>query len=135
MREHLSLKYLVAVVSLLIPLGGIRAADGGTPGFLEGHLTIVAPKPVEVAEAGTTKGASVDYARYPLVVFSSAGHKEVAQLTADKDGNYRVALPPGDYVLDAKGRAPGHVRATPKRFSVASNQTVHADFELDTGIR
>jgi hypothetical protein len=46
-----------------------------------------------------------------------------------------VALPPGDYVLDAQGRAPGHVRAAPERFSVISNQTVHADFELDTGIR
>ena len=129
------LMHLVAVVSLLIPFGGIRAADGVPPGFLEGHLKIVAPKPVEVAEAGAAKGATVDYASYPLVIFNSAGDKEVARVTADKDGNYRVALPPGEYVLDAKGLAPGHVRATPKRFSVVSNQTVHADFELDTGIR
>ena len=131
----MSLKYLLAVVSLLIPFGGIRAADAGAAGFLEGHLRIAAPKTVEIAEAETAKGAAVDYARYPLVIFNSAGDKEVAQVTADKDGNYRVALPPGDYILDAKGRAPGHVRATPKRFSVVSNQTVHADFELDTGIR
>jgi hypothetical protein len=129
------LKYLVAAVSLLIPFGGIQAADGVAPGFLEGHLRIVAPKPVEVAEASTAKGATVDYGQYPLVISSAADHKEAAQVTADKDGNYRVALPPGDYVLDAKGRAPGHVRATPKRFSVVSNQTVHLDFELDTGIR
>jgi hypothetical protein len=131
----LSLKYLLAAVSLLIPFDGIRAADAGAAGFLEGHLRIVAPKPVEIAETETAKGAAVDYARYPLVIFNRAGDKEVVQVTADKDGNYRVALPPGDYVLDAKGRAPGHVRATPKRFSVVSNQTVHADFELDTGIR
>ena len=124
----MSLKYLVAAVSLLIPFGGIRAADGVPSGFLEGHLKIVAPKPVEVAEAATTKGATVDYAEYPLVIFNSAGDKEVARVTADKDGNYRVALPPGNYILDAKGRAPGHVRATPKRFSVVANQTVHADF-------
>ena len=43
----------MAVVSLLIPFGGNQAADGGAPGFLEGHLKIVAPKPVEVAEAFT----------------------------------------------------------------------------------
>ena len=131
----MSFKYLVAVVSLLIPFGGIRAADGAPPGFLVGHLKIVAPKTVEVAEAKTGKGETVDYARYPLVVRSRSGDKEIAHVTADKDGNYRVSLPPGDYVLDAQGRAPGHVRAAPKRFSIASNQTVHADFELDTGIR
>jgi carboxypeptidase family protein len=130
-----SLKYLVAIVSLSTPWGGIRAADQVAPGFLEGHLTIAAPKPVEVAEAGAAKGATVDYANYPLVILRGTDHQEVARVTADRDGRYRVALPPGNYVLDAKGRAPGHVRATPKPFSVASNQTVQADFELDTGIR
>lgn len=98
-------------------------------------MKIVSPLPVEVAEAKAAKGATADYGDYPLVIFSRAGHREVARVTADKAGNYRVALPPGDYILDAKGRAPGHVRATPKRFSVVSNRTVHADFELDTGIR
>lgn len=131
----MSLKYLVAAVSLLIPFGGIRAADGVAPGFLEGHLMITAPQGVQVAEAKTAKGAPGDYARYPLVILSRADHREVARVTADKDGNYRVALPPGDYVLDALGRAPGHVRATPKPFSVVSSRTVHADFELDTGVR
>lgn len=129
------LKYLIAGGILLIPLGGVRAGDAVSPGFLEGHLKIVSPKPVEVAEASAANGATVDYAEYPLVILSRAGQKEIVRMTADKDGNYRVALPPGDYVLDAKGRAPGHVRATPQRFSVVSNQTVHVDFDLDTGIR
>jgi hypothetical protein len=131
----LPLRYLVAAASLLIPFAGIRAADGVAPGFLEGHLRIVAPQGVEIAETRTAKGSAVDYARYPLVILSRADHEQVAQVTADKDGNYRVALPPGTYVLDAKGRAPGHLRATPKAFSVVSNRTVHADFELDTGVR
>lgn len=129
------LKYLIAGSFFLIPIGAIQAGDAVSPGFLEGHLKIVSPKPVEVTEAGAAKDARVDYAEYPLVILSREGQKEIARVTADKDGNYRVVLPPGDYVLDAKGRAPGHVRATPERFSVFSNQTVHADFELDTGIR
>jgi hypothetical protein len=131
----LFLRYLVAGGIFLIPLGGVRAGDAVAPGFLEGHLKIVSPKPVQVAEASPSKGATVNYAEYPLVILSTAGQKEIARVTADQDGNYRVALPPGDYVLDAKGRAPGHVRATPERFSVVSNQTVHVDFELDTGVR
>lgn len=105
------------------------------PGYLEGHLRIAAPQAVQVAEARTPKSAAADYARYPLVVLSRADHREVARVIADKEGNYRVALPPGDYLLDAKGRAPGHIRATPRPFSVVSSQTVHADFELDTGVR
>jgi hypothetical protein len=131
----LFLKYLIAGGIFLIPLGGLRAGDAVSPGLLEGHLKIVSPKPVEVAEASPLKGATVDYAEYPLVILSRAGQKEVVRVTADKDGNYRVALPPGDYVLDAKGRAPGHVRATPERFTVVSNQTIHVDFDLDTGVR
>lgn len=129
------LRSLVAVGIASISFGGARAGDVASPGFLEGHLKITAPKVVELAEANAAKGATVDYAEYPLVVLSRAGHKVVAEVSADKEGNYRVALPQGDYVLDAKGRAPGHVRATPIRFSIASSQTVHADFELDTGIR
>ena len=129
------LKYLIVGGFFLIPLGGIRAGDAVSPGFLEGHLKIVSPQPVQLAEASPSKGATMNYAEYPLVILSREGQKEIARVTADKDGNYRVALPPGDYVLDAKGRAPGHVRAAPERFSVVSNQTVHADFELDTGIR
>lgn len=129
------LKYLIAAGFLLIPLGDIRAGDAVSQGFLEGHLKIVLPQPVQVAEASLSKGANINYAEYPLVILSRDGQKEIVRVTADKDGNYRVALPPGDYVLDAKGRARGHVRATPERFSVVSNQTVHVDFALDTGIR
>jgi hypothetical protein len=131
----LFLKYLIAGGLLMIPCGGVRAGDAVSPGFLEGHLKIVSPKTVQVAEASPSKGATVIYAEYPLIILSGEGHKEIARATADQDGNYRVALPPGDYVLDAKGRAPGHVRATPVRFSVVSNQTVHVDFDLDTGVR
>jgi hypothetical protein len=131
----LFLKYLIAGGILLIPFGGVRAGDGVSPGFLEGHLKIVSPKSVEVAEASASKGVAVNYAEYPLVILSRDGQKRIVRVTADKDANYRVALPPGDYVLDAKGRAPGHVRAIPQRFTIVSNQTVHVDFDLDTGVR
>jgi hypothetical protein len=131
----LFLKYLIAGGFLLIPLGFVAAGEAVAPGFLEGRLKIVSPKPVEVAEARPSKGATANYAEYPLVILSTEGRKEIVQVIADKDGKYRLALPPGDYFLDAKGRAPGHVRATPERFSVVSGRTVHVDFELDTGIR
>jgi hypothetical protein len=33
------------------------------------------------------------------------------------------------------GRPRVHVRTKPQRFTVASNQTVHVDMSIDTGIR
>jgi hypothetical protein len=66
---------------------------------------------------------------------SSDGKKEIARVTADENGDYRVALPSGNYVLDVQGRARGHVRAKPQPFTVASNQTVRVDMDIDTGVR
>lgn len=128
-------RLLVAGCLFLSLLGCIRAGDAALPGFLEGHLKIASFKTVELAEGSTSKVAAVNYSDYPLLILSKVGPKEVARVTADKDGNYRVALPPGDYILDVRGRAPGRIRAKPQPFTVVSNQTVRVDFDLDTGIR
>jgi hypothetical protein len=66
---------------------------------------------------------------------SKAGQKEVARMTPDREGNYRVSLPPGEYVLDVQGRRLGGVRAQPQPFKVASAQTVRVDMNIDAGIR
>jgi hypothetical protein len=128
-------KYFLASCSLLIVIGCAPRGDAAEPGLLEGHLQIVSLKPVEMAEASPSKGTDENYAEYPLVILSKDRKKKIARVTADNDGNYRAALPPGDYVLDAQGRAPQRIRAKPKSFTVISKQTVRVDFELDAGIR
>jgi hypothetical protein len=112
-------------------------AAGGTaaPGYVEGHLTIVAPREVELSGGQTPSIAPEVYAEYPLIILSSDGKTEVTRVTADERGNYRTALPPGDYVLDVQGRAPGRVRAQPRRFQVVSGKTVRIDMDMDTGVR
>jgi len=129
------LKYLTAgcISSIVAATASINAA---APGFVEGHLKIVSPKEVELADGSPPATSAENYAEYPLIILSQDGKKEIARVTADGNGNYRLALPPGDYVLDVQGRAPkGHVRAKPQRFTVVSNQTVRVDMDLDTGIR
>jgi hypothetical protein len=128
------LKYLIAVCISSV-VAATASLDAAAPGFVEGHLKIVSPKEVELAEASPSKGTAENYAEYPLIILSQDGKKEIARVTADGNGNYRTALPPGDYVLDVQGRARGHVRAKPQRFTVASNQTVHVDMNIDTGVR
>jgi hypothetical protein len=128
-------KYLILTCVFLV-LASIVSTDAAAPGFLEGHLKIVSPREVELAN-GTPPGITTEnYPEYPLIVLSQDGKKEIARVTADGNGNYRLALPPGEYILDVQGRLPkGHVRAKPQPFTVVSNQTVRVDMDIDTGVR
>src|SRR5215471_17151362 len=85
-------------VSLLI--FGATFLEAATSGFLEGHLKIVSPKEVELADATPSQMTAESYADYPLVVLSRDQKTEVAHVIPDENGNYRMDLPPGDYVLD-----------------------------------
>jgi hypothetical protein len=103
---------------------------------LEGNLKIISPREVELADETPCKITAKNYAEYPLVILTRDQKTEIARVTADENGKYRVALPPGDYILDVQSRIPkGHVRAKPQRFTIASNQVVHIDMDIDTGVR
>ena len=122
-----------ACVSLV--LVGTASIDAVPSGFVEGHLKIISPKEVELADETPSKMTAENHAEYPLIILSRDGRKEIARVRADQNGNYRVALPPGNYVLDVQDRRRRHVRATPQMFTVVSNQAVHVDMNIDTGIR
>ena len=129
------LKYLVSACVFLV-LAGSALIDAAPPGFVEGHLKIVSSKEVELADETPSKITAENYADYPLIILSRDGEKEIARVTANQSGQYRVALPPGNYVLDVQGRRPkGHVRAKQQPFTIISNQTVRVDMSIDTGIR
>jgi len=114
---------------------GVAGMATQPPGFVEGHLKILSPREVELADGNAPAITAENYAQFPLIILSEGGKKEIARVTADGNGKYRTALPPGDYVLDVQGRARGHVRAKPQRFTVVSNQTVRVDMDIDTGVR
>jgi hypothetical protein len=128
------LKYLTAgcISSIVAATASINAA---APGFVEGHLKIVSPKEVELADGSPPATSAENYAEYPLIILSEGQKTEIARITADANGNFRVSLPPGNYVLDVQDRKRRHVRAKPQRFTVVSNQTVHVDMDIDTGVR
>jgi hypothetical protein len=75
------------------------------------------------------------YAEYRPVILSQEEKKEIARFTPDKNRNYRVALPPGNYLLDVQDRMRKRVRGKPQQFTIVSNQTAHVDMNIDTGIR
>jgi hypothetical protein len=128
-------KFLFSTLIFFSSLAACATMKGTAPGFLEGHLKIVSLKEVELSDQTQTKGAAENYADYPLVILSQDAKKQIAKVTPDKTGNYRVALQPGNYLLDAERRARGHLRTKPQPFTVVSNQTVRVNMEIDTGVR
>ena len=128
------LKYVIP--SLIVFLLAGTAVDATPPGFLEGHLKIISLKEVELEDANApTNPTAVNYADYPLNILNRDGKQEIARVNADTSGNYRLELPPGDYILDVPRRTPKRTRATPQPFTVVSGQTVRVDMDIDTGVR
>ena len=125
------LNCLIAVCTF--SLVAVTAAEPS--GFVEGHLKISPSREVELDDEKRAAMTAENYAQYPLIILSQHEKKEIARVIPDGNGLYHAALPPGDYVLDVKGRARGHVRAKSQRFTVVSNQTVRVDMNIDTGVR
>jgi hypothetical protein len=118
--------------SALLAMPSIKAAPQG---FMEGHLKIVFLMAVEPSdEMPRREVAPETYAQYPRVILSQEGKKEIAHVTPDENGNYRVALPPGAYILDVQHRAAKRIHAKPQPFTVVSNQSVRVDLGIFIGL-
>ena len=122
---------------LVMLIGSAAGSDFAPPGFVEGHLKIFPLSDVNLADDGgrTNTAMAERYAQYPLVILARDGKKEIAQVTVNRDGNYRIELPPGDYILDVRGPESKPRRVKPRPFTVVSNQTVRVNMDIDTGIR
>jgi len=124
----------VAAACIFLMLAGNASVKAAPQGFMEGHLKIVVIRAVEPDDM--PQPAPETYAEYPLVILSQNGKREIARLTADKSGNYRVALPPGAYILHVQERAEERIHAihaNPQPFTVVSNQTVRVDMTIFIG--
>jgi hypothetical protein len=117
-------------------LAGTAPIKAEQPGYIEGHLKIISPRVVEPSDdMPRSQVVPESYAECPLVILSHDGKNEVAQIIADRNGNYRAELPPGNYILDMQDRAAKRLRARPQPFSIVSNQTVHVDMNVIIGFR
>jgi len=126
------LKYPIAA-SIFFVLVGTALITAAPQGFVEGQLKILSRSPVDLGDENRAAVTAKYDAEYPLVILSRADKKEITRVTADKDGNYRVALPPGDYILDVQRSESAHLRAKPQPFKVVANETVHVDMTIMTG--
>ena len=128
----------MAVACIFLMLASTASIKAAPQGFIEGHLKIVVIRPVEPDNVPQPTVAPETYAEYPLIILSQDGKREIARLTADKSGNYRVALPPGAYTLalqerSGEERAAERIHANPQPFTVVSDQTVRVDMTIFLG--
>src|SRR4030095_15532031 len=131
-----SISKSMAAACIFLMLASAAFIKAAWQGFIEGHLKIVVIRPVE--PDNMPQSVPETYAEYPLIILSQDGKREIARLTADKSGNYRVALPPGAYTLalqerSGEERAAERIHANPQPFTVVSDQTVRVDMSIFIG--
>ena len=127
-----SLKYPIAA-SIFFVLVGTALINAAPQGFLEGRLKIISRSPVALADENTAPMTARNYADYPLIILTRDETKQIARIIADRDGNYRVVLPPGDYILDVQRHESGNLRVKPQPFTIVAGQTVRVDMTIVTG--
>ena len=90
------LENLIVGCVFLVLSGSAISSDALPSGVMEGHLKILSSKPVDIGDENAATVPAENYADYPLLILSRDKQKEIARITADTNGNYRAALPPGD---------------------------------------
>jgi hypothetical protein len=112
----------------------VCACAGQTPS--EGQSGIEGVITISPANAGPIKegaAASVPLANSTFAVENDNG--EVASLTTDDNGHFRVVLRPGHYKVSLKGRRSSIGRFGPFEVDVVSGKMTNVQWECDSGIR
>lgn len=103
--------------------------------MLEGHVTIGPLVPVVIEGVPEPTPAPEVYAAREIVIFSSDGKTEVAWAKIDAEGNYRIELAVGTYVVDINHAGIDFAKGLPHEVVILAGQATRLDVDIDTGIR
>ena len=103
-------------------------------GYLAGHVTIGPLQPVQRAGPTATPAPEI-YAARSINVLREDGTTLIVNVRINTDGTYRVALPPGTYVVSLAKSGLDRARGLPKTITIEGGKTVTLDVDIDTGIR
>jgi hypothetical protein len=122
----------------IILIGFFISACTPTPkslGVLRGHVTIGPLVPVlREGEPEPTPAPEV-YAARQIVIYKTNGKTEVARAEIDAQGNYKISLPVGTYIVDINRIGIDHAKGLPAEVVIIADQETVLDVDIDTGIR
>ena len=122
------------VLSLMLLLAPCAPPPRET-GVLQGHVIIGPLVPVvREGEPEPTPAPEV-YATRQMVIYAEDGRTEVTRVQIDAQGNYRVTLPMGAYVVDVNHVGIDVAKELPKTVEIAGGETTRLDMEVDTRLR
>ncbi len=104
-------------------------------GYLEGHVTIGPLLPVQRVDQPTPVIPPAVYAARSINIYRSDGVTLVTNVKIGPDGNYRVALAPGTYVVALAKSGVDRAAGLPKSITIETGKTIQLDISIDTGIR
>lgn len=117
---------------MTLAFGASVCTSSPAAGVLEGQLKILPAKGVNLTDEVLPKDEKAPCEGCPLVILSKDGRNEIAQITTDKEGRFRVGLPAGEYVLELKRNGRVRLRGTPKTFTIVAEQTLHVEMDVET---
>lgn len=129
------------ILLIFLALAGcsaVRSISHPQPeGYLEGTVSVGPLTPVERVGVPTPTPAPGVFTSRGLQIYASDGKTPVTSLRFNPDGTYRIALPPGTYVvaLLGAGIGAGFSHELPRKVDILSGETTHLDISIDTGIR
>jgi hypothetical protein len=104
-------------------------------GILEGHVSIGPLTPVQQEGVPTPTPWPGLYSGRSIVIFDLHAEKEIARAAIDAQGNYRITLPIGLYIVDINHVGIDMGVDLPALVVIDPHQTTKLDIEIDTGIR
>jgi hypothetical protein len=137
MKLHSTLVCLAVLLGLFSLAGGSQAGEGATPpaagmGILTGRVT---KWPVSPVQGPGTPPAAAPAPGVKILIYG-AKRQEIAAVLTDEDGQYRLNLPAGPYLIEmAPVKGKGFSKDLPAKVVITQGQETILNISLDTGIR
>jgi len=107
------------------------AMGSGSPGLIEGTVTFVGV-PCGPGMPSRVPPCNGPYPNYEIVVYRADGVTIETRASSDKNGNYRISLIPGNYIIYTPS---GPVMKKTNTLSIVSGKTTKLNLVIDVGIR
>ena len=124
---------LLVTAAMMLVFGASMDAAAPVAGIIEGQLKILSENGASL-DGVSRKDEKAPCEKCALVILSKNDRSEIAQVTTDKEGRFRVSLPAGDYILELKRSGRIRLLGAPKEFTITAEKTVHVEMDVESAV-